>query len=301
MRFLIPIVFLLAPSLQDAAGFLRAADGLYHDGRYRDAEDSYIKALSLDPQLFDGLIGLARTRIASGETQGAVLVLNEALSRRPADRNAKRLLGQVFVSVNMLPRAEPILRELVETDPMDRESFFYLGTLMYQNGYFGAALADFEKSVDQNAEPLRKVKTEVYRAVCLSRVGRTGEAEEAFQKLALQPDARKQPDLLLVYAELLYETGRPELALNQADQAIKENNSMAMAYFWRSKILFHLNRQPEAAAAAERAVQILPQLPYPHSLLVRIYQSQGKTAEAMREADWLRDFENRFINGPSPQ
>jgi tetratricopeptide (TPR) repeat protein len=170
---------------------------------------------------------------------------------------------------------------------------------MYQNGYYGAALTYLERSRDSQAvDPVRQVKTDVYHAVCLSRVGRTHEAEAALRDLAAKPPARHEPDLLLVYAELLYETGRSDLALQQADESLRVNPSLAMAHFWRARILFHLKRLPEAAAAAERSVELIPQLPYPHSLLVRIYQAQGRQAEAARQADWLRQYEDRMSPNP---
>ena len=66
-----------------------------------------------------------------------------------------------------------------------------------------------------------------------------------------------------------------------------------MAYFWRAKVLLQLERTVEAAGAAEEAIRLLPQFPEAHNLLLRIYQMQGRTKEAARQAEWLRDYERQ--------
>jgi tetratricopeptide (TPR) repeat protein len=284
----------------DTVSLLRVADLHFAKAEYREAEGGYRQVLATEPQLYNALIGVARCRTALGHPQEALPFLNQALAGKPGDRDARRELGHAFTTGNLFPRAEQILNELIGTDSNDRESLYYLAVLMYQNGYYGAALSYLDRSNDPKvADPLRQLKTRVYRAVCLSRVGRNQEAEAAFQKLALEPDARKEPDLLLVYAELLYETGRPEQGLKQVDEALRVNPSLAMGYFWRARLLLHLKRLPEAAAAAERSIELIPQLPFPRSLLVRIYQALGRPADAARQADWLRQYEERLAQGPS--
>jgi tetratricopeptide (TPR) repeat protein len=278
---------------------LREAGAHYLKGEYPEAEQTYRRILAAEPQSDAALLGVAKCRTAAGRPQEAVPFLNQILARRPGDRDGRRELGHAYTAGNVFPQAERILRELVDSDSADKESLYYLGALMYQNGYYGAALTFLDGSRDPGGgDPVRQMKTEVYRAVCLSRVGRTQEAEAALRDLAIQPGARHEPDLLLVYAELLYETGRPEIALRQADEALRVNPSLAMAHFWRARILFHLKRLPEAAAAAEHSVELIPELPYPRSLLVRIYQAQGRPADALRQADWLRRYEDRMTQGP---
>lgn len=290
---------MLVPALvEDAASLLNAADRLLATGEFQEAESRYREAMGTEPRLDRALIGLARCRMALGHPQEALPFLNQVLARNPGDRGARRELGHAFAAGNIFPRAEQILRELIETDPNDRESFFYLGSLMYQAAYYNAALLYLNRSSETNADAVRQMKTEVYRTVCLSRVGRNQEAEAAFQKLSVEPGARKEPDLLLVYAELLDETGRPEQGLKQVDDALRLNPSLAMGYFWRARLLLHLKRLPEAAAAAERSVELLPQLPFPRNLLVRIYQSLGRPADAVRQADWLRLYEERMTQSP---
>jgi tetratricopeptide (TPR) repeat protein len=294
---LIAILFLppLAGAAEDTALLLRNAAVRYSKGEYAEAEKAYRQVLAAEPQSDLALLGAAKCRTALGHPREALPFLDQILSRKPGDRDARREFGHAYASGNAFPQAEQIFKELVDSEPADKESLYYLGCLMYQNGYYGAALSYLERSRDSRAaDPVRQVKTEVYHAVCLSRVGKTQDAEKALRELAGRAPARHEPDLLLVYAELLYETGRPDLALQQVDESLRVNPSLAMGHFWRARILFHLKRLPEAATAAERSVALIPQLPYPHSLLVRIYQAQGRAADAAHHADWLRQYEERM-------
>jgi tetratricopeptide (TPR) repeat protein len=129
-------------------------------------------------------------------------------------------------------------------------------------------------------------------------MGRTQEAEVAMTRLSNDPAAEKDPDLLLVFAQLLYETQRSEMALQRVEQALRVRPDLAMGYFWKGKVLYRLGRLEEAARAAEQSTRMLPQLPYPRSLLVKIYQGLGRNEEALGQAEWLRNYEDRMIVSP---
>ena len=286
----------LALFAHPAAGqeILRLAADHFRQGRFREAEESYRRVLSATPQSREALVGVARCRMELGGGREAIAILGQVVSLHPDYRPAQRAFAFALVAINQFEQGESRLVKLLEQDPADKESWYYLGLLMYHNGYYRRALAALEKAAgDPQAHPARRSRTEVYRAVCLERTGRTREAEAAFAKLVLQPEARKEPDLLLVYAQLFYETGRLQQALQATDAAVQENPWFAMGHFWRARVLLRLKRLGEAAAAAEEAVRLSPQLPFPRSLLVRIYQAQGRTEDAARQAEWLREFEDR--------
>lgn len=284
----------LAFGQEDSSALLREADSQFQNRLFQQASDTYRRALTLQPPPYEALPGFAKSQIALGRPQNALPALREALQIRPDDRNARRILAEALSALRQFAEAESILEQLTSTDPRDRESWFDLGSLMYDYGYYNRALIVLEKSAgDDRADPSRQIKTEIYRAICLSHLGRTKEAEAAFEALSKRPEARGDPDLLLVYAELLYETGRPEAALVQVNEALAGNQQQVMGYVWQARILLHLRRLPEAAAAAERAVALVPQLPFARALLVRIYRAQGRSAEAASEAEWLRQYEDR--------
>ena len=284
---------------QSAKEQLRIADSLYQHDRLQEAQESYLKILSVFPDSAEALAGVGRCYVGMGRPQNAVPFLSEAVKRKPADREAKRILAHVYVDMNQFIAAESLLNSLLAADGKDKESRYFLGLLMYENGYYRAADANLEKSIDPTStDQTRRLRTDICRAVCWVHMGRTQEAEVAMTRLSNDPAAEKDPDLLLVFAQLLYETQRPEMALQKVDEAVRVRPDLAMGYFWRGKVLYRLGRLKEAAIAAEQSSRMLPQLPYPRSLLVKIYQGLGRNEEALEQAEWLRKYEDRMIVSP---
>jgi tetratricopeptide (TPR) repeat protein len=292
-RLLLACGLLLLPNPRlEAQNPLRAAEEHFRSGQFQQAEAAYRLAAGLHPK--EATIGIARCQIELGKVREAFEALDAVLKSHPNDPDATRAIAHVFVEVNQFFRAETLLKRLVAADQQDRESWYYLGLLLYRNGYYQAALNALDRSKgDPAATPMRRTRTRVYRAVCLDRIGRQGEAEAAFVALGKLTETRTDLDLLLVHAELLYETGRLEQALERAESAIRAHPDAGLAHFWQGRVLLSLGRLSQAAGAGEKAVGLLPQLPYAHNLLLRIYQRQGRVQEAAREARWLREFEDR--------
>jgi len=272
---------------------LKIAESLYQQGHFQEAQESYLKIVSIFPDSTEALVGVGRCYVVLGHPQKAVPFLREAVKRKPADREAKRILAQAYVDMNQFIVAESLLNALLAADPKDKESWYLLGLLMYENGYYRAADANLEKSIDPTStDKPRRLKTNICRAVCWVHMGRVEEAEAAMTRLSNDREAEKDPDLLLVFAQLLYETQRPEMALQRVEQALRARPELAMGYFWKGKVLYRLGRLEEAARAAEQSTLMLPQLPYPRSLLVKIYQGLGRKEEAFQQAEWLRKYED---------
>ena len=242
-------------------------------------------------------LDIGKSLAAGGHFREAFPFLKRALDANPGDGEAQRAMAHALVELRQFFQAEALLKKLTDSNPKDGESWYYLGLLMYRNGYFGAALPALDKSL---AYRPGNVTALVYRAVSLAKVGRTKEAESAFVQLSANATAQRDPDFLLVYAELLDETGRDDLALKQVDRAVDVMPETPIAYFWRARILFRLGRTEEAAKAAERSIEIAPQLPFARSLLLQIYRKLHRMAEAAQQADWLREYEARMNQSRQP-
>ncbi len=285
----------------DNAEQLRIADSQCQLRQFQEAENSYKKLLTTSPTYTEALTGLGNCYLSMGRPLEAARVLNEVLRRKGDDRNAKRDLAHALVDLRQFEPAERLLKGLVTTDPSDKESWFYLGVLMYQSGYYGSADEYLEKAIDTSAtDSNRALKISIDRAVCWVHLGREKEAEALMNSLAKDPAAQKDPDLLLVFAQLLYETGRLERALERIDQAIQSRPDLAMGYVWRGKVLYRMGRFEDAATAEEKAMHMIPEFSYPRSLLLKIYQAQGRTEKAAEQAEWLRAYEDR-LNSDVPR
>jgi tetratricopeptide (TPR) repeat protein len=263
----------------------------------RQAEALFRKSLEQHPEAPAALLGLGRSLIGLGRPAEAIPYLKKLAKVTPDDRMAKVTLGRAYGQAlgfgyekpEQFFEAEDLLRSLVESDPKDAESWYYLGVLCYKYRYYQSALDALNQ-----AERLRPGHPGVlfYRAVSLAHLGSTGAAEKEFRALLSHPQASNNSAVLLGYAEFLYDTQRPEMALSAVDQSLRSAPESCPGHFWKARILLRMGQPEQAATEAERAVKIAPELPNPRNLLMKIYRALGKQDEANQQAAWLDEYEN---------
>jgi predicted CXXCH cytochrome family protein len=282
--------------------------------RFESAKQLYRARAALNADDPQQQFAAARFSLAAGDLDSAVAGFRATLRLDP-NTPVQYLLARALVEKNDLPAAREVLKSVAPNNPQyvqsqallaeveaneratthnaEAEARFRDGQSLYQKEYYGAALDDMEQALKLDPQGEWTTKAQVYRAICLEKLARTGEAEAAMRALADGPGAMEDLDLQLAFVELLYDTGRAEEALKRIEQVTAALPKAPLVWFWRAKVLVQLDRAAEAAAAAEEAVRLLPDFPQAHNLLVRIYQKQGRSREAAQEAAWLRDYERR--------
>jgi len=230
---------------------------------------------------------LARALAANGDSAAARKIL-EAI---PANDQQYAAAQQFLASLRKSDSGEQT--NAAASGDSEAQATFAEAQSQYRNENYGVALTDFEQALHTAPQAGWATKAEIYRAICLEKLGRTQEAEAAMQALFERPAAQNDVDLQLAFAELLAETGRTEEALKPIDAAIAAAPQSGMAYFWRAKILLELHHVDEAADAAQQSVRRMPESLAAHNLLLKIYQMQGRAQEAAHEAEWLRDYQRR--------
>jgi tetratricopeptide (TPR) repeat protein len=128
----------------------------------------------------------------------------------PGNAMAERALGHAYQTANRFFAGERVLRALVEAEPRDAQSWYYLGALLYENNYYEPALKALERSLAVEPSNLR---AQVYRAGGLGLLGRIEDAEAAYLNLLANSSVSADPELLLGYAQFLFSTDRAEMAL----------------------------------------------------------------------------------------
>jgi tetratricopeptide (TPR) repeat protein len=264
--------FLLSGDVEGAAAALRASMKL----------DSTIPA-----QYY-----LARALAEKGSSEEARQILEAIPRDDPQYASAQQFLASL--ELNGTGHGQTAQKDSANQDSSDAQSLFLDGQLQYRNANYGAALKQLEQALHLAPQADWAIKAQIYRTVCLEKLSRTSEAETAMQALSSNPAARDDVDLQLAYAELLYETERPEEALKRIDALIADVPRAPTAYLWRARVLLQLHQTDEAASAVEEAIRLQPELPAAHNLLLRIYQMQGRVKDAAHEAQWLRDYQRRL-------
>lgn len=265
----------------DAQQQFAAGNFFLLSGDFDGAVTAFRAAAKLDAGI-EVQYDLARALALKGEFGPARAELNAIAPKDPRYAASRKLLAEIDAKENSVKQAGS-----------GGDAHFVNGQSLYRGEYYGAALPELEEALRLAPAAPWAETARVYRAVCLAKLGRSAEAEAAMRDLAARPGALENLDLQLAYVELLYDAGRTEEALKRVDDVVAASPSAPLAQFWRAKVLLAMHRTVEAAAAAEQALKLEPELLQARNLLLRIYQIQGRTREAAQQAEWLRDYERR--------
>jgi tetratricopeptide (TPR) repeat protein len=189
----------------------KEANALYQQQEYRKAADKYeetVKSAPDDPALstayfflgnsYDNLYRPARKGEAANDEFLTKAIDNyklasEKIPSEPEELKKYRTLSlQYLVSaygsdkLNDPSQAEPVLLKMIELDPKDPSSYFYLGKLYEDSGSYDQAEATFLK-----AREVRPDDSAVYMQLA-GYYNRQGEFEKTME--ALHQRAAKEPD-----------------------------------------------------------------------------------------------------------
>lgn len=273
----------------DAQQQLAAGKFFFLSGDMARAVDAFRATLKLDPSV-PAQYYLGRSMAEKGDYSSARQVLTAIPRDDQQYQAAKRLLAEIDAKDSAHSEKSSESNSSQNNGP---DAQFLAGQLSYRSGQYGAALKDLEQALHAAPRAEWATKAQIYRAICLEKLGQAAAAETSMQALSAQTEGRENVELQLAFAELLDETGRPEEALKRVEALITAAPKEPMSYFWRAKLLLQLRRLDEAAGAAEEAVRQRPEFPEAHNALLKIYQLQGRTKEAAQQAEWLRDYQRR--------
>ena len=278
----------------EPALLLRIGFCQYSLDQFDKAEATFRRVLSLAPGMPQAQVGLGSVLTAAGRAEEAIPLLEEAVKKLDGDVQARRALGRAYLEAGKFIEGEETLRALVEENPRDWQSWFYLGVLLFDQNYSAPALAALEKSLALHPDnPIALV----YRAGALSQLGRLDEAEKEFRRLAANAAVNRSSEYFLGYGQLLFLKGDYAGALAKFEAAIERDPDSAKLHYWRARSLFYLKRIDEALKAAEKCVALAPNMPGGRNLLLRLYRLKGMEKEAAEQAAWLRAHEHKVAIG----
>ena len=272
---------------------LRLAAAEYQLGDYAAAERHFRGVLE-KAEAPPALVGLGTTLLMLGRFDEAIPPLERALELTPEDVQVRRALGRAYAEEGMFVEGEATLSKLLEEDPSDWQSWYFLGALFFDQNYHQPALDALEKSLALHPD---NPTAHVYRAGSLSQLGRADEAEQAFNELARDPRLADSTERLLGHAQLLFRTERYDQALQLINRAVEVDPHSAKLRFWKARLLYHSGEIKAALAEAEQAVALSPETPNARNLLLKLYRVLGREEEAAQQAAWLRKYENRIALG----
>jgi len=149
------------------------------------AEESYRRALSLDPNEPDSNNNLANILLKRGDARGAVPLYERALTARPNDARILSNLGTAHLETGDPRGALPLFERALAALPDDARMLSNLGTAHLHAGDPRGALPLFDRALTRDP---RLASARINRAAALAALGRVDEAQlELHALLAQEP------------------------------------------------------------------------------------------------------------------
>ena len=146
---------------------------------FDEAREEYSKMLSISPDNFAGLAGLAAAFFADGRLEEARSTAQKALARSPADGETNLLLAEILVTQNEFADAEPYLKASLHVRPdLLPRVHALLGRVLARTGRQQEAIQELTQGLASDEDgSVHYQLAQLYRAT-----GDSKAAEAAFEK-----------------------------------------------------------------------------------------------------------------------
>jgi tetratricopeptide (TPR) repeat protein len=128
-----------------------------------EAESCYLKALQLKPGFLPAMINLGRLRVVVKNLNGAIEVLNRAVTLQPTSPEANYFLGEAYLQAKLGSKAVPYLNEAIKLDPVAMaDAHLLLAALYNAKGLKDKAAAEYAAFLKQRPDYSDRKKLEAY-------------------------------------------------------------------------------------------------------------------------------------------
>lgn len=185
----------------------------------------------------------AQALAGQGDFRAAIIELKTVLQEQADNRDARRLLGEVFIRNGSYPEAEKELRRARELGAPDDQVLPALAKAYVRMGEPEKALDLEIPDAGLSSESLAALHT--MRAEAHLALGKRAEAEQSIQAAAqADPD---QPELFLTRAKLALLEQQKDQAKQLVDDALKQDPKLTEALFLKASMLESEQRPGDAA------------------------------------------------------
>jgi tetratricopeptide (TPR) repeat protein len=163
-------------------------------GAYESAQQSYLKALNLNPSAPDLALVLARLEASQNKVDLTQKYLSQALTLKPNYTDAILMVVQLNVANNDIPSAIQAAQAAAQTAPGVGPIWFELGLLHYAGGDTKNAIAPFEQAVKIVPD---YANAKYFLGLSYYAQGRAADALKEFEDLAKSnPDSQEVVTIL---------------------------------------------------------------------------------------------------------
>ena len=128
--------------------------GLLLQGDLSGAESAFRKVIAMDPGYADGPVNVARVLVQEGDVQGAIPLLEQALTLSPRLAKAHYFMGLALKADGRYDEALAHFRSAAESYPRDRVVLGQIGRVQFLQRQYAAAVTSLEQVLKVDPEDL---------------------------------------------------------------------------------------------------------------------------------------------------
>jgi len=266
--------FNIAQTLQEALS-------LHQQGRLRDAEKLYARALKAAPDNFDALHLLGLIKAQSGQMGEAHRLMVAALKINPNAPDALVNFANVLHALKRDGEALTHLDKALALRPGDQEALLYRGNALNALDRREDAIACYDAVLARN--PARGDAL-LNRGTARARLGRHADALADFD--AVLTRVPHHVEALYNRGTALLELERPDAALAAFDAAVAAAPKHVGAWTNRGRALQALNRHADAVTSFEKAIAVDKSFADAHSNMALSLLTLGQLSRGFAEYEW---------------
>ncbi|MCE9549743.1 MAG: tetratricopeptide repeat protein [Betaproteobacteria bacterium] len=272
---------------QDAMCWLFLAQAQQVSGQTRDAEQSYRRAVELDPWLIDAYRGTAVLAQMRGDSQTAIAVwkrLSGLFSNQLWPRTG---LAGAYLAAGKPALAWSTLGQVADSDTDNALVWYLRGVTLFRIGCPEQAIQAYRKSLDHKLANADWAWAGI--ASALSEIHRFPEAIDAIRSAVQAAPANDEWRYQL--AINLKDGGRANEALAITADLVEKKPEEAKNWRQHGFVLAELERTAEAIPAMEKSLQIESRQAKLWAALIESYQIAGRRDDAKRAYEQLRSID----------
>ena len=260
---------------------LQEAVSLHQQGRLRDAEKLYARALKAAPDNFDALHLLGLIKAQSGQMGEAFRLMSAALKINPNAPDALINIANVLHALKRDTEALACLDKALAMRPGDLEALLQRANTLAALNRPQEAIACFDAIL---ARDPRRADARLNRGNALATMGRHAQALTDFDAVLAQ--APNHIEALYNRGTAQLDLGRPAEALADFERVLAQAQNHTRAWNNRGRALQSLNRHADASASFEKAIALEPDYADAHSNLALSLLTLGDLRRGFAEYEW---------------